>query len=794
LIITITIFINTNINIISFIRKFEEERLAREKKIEEERLAREKEMNDARIEREMKFAEEMRKREKEIEDDRIERERKFEEHRLAMEKQLEEQRRMQAMKEEEDRLRHESELNERLEREKRLQKELEDERREREKQFEMSSQAMEKQLEEQRRIQAMKEEEDRLRRESELNERLEREKRLQKELEDERRERERKFEVSRLAMEKQILEQKLLQDKKDDEERRQREKDQEELLEKERRLAKDLEEKQKEADEKLKEMKLAMEKNFDEERAAREKQLHDKLERERQLQEKRVKEEMNLDSLRQRKAKEEADRIERERFEHQRRLEEIESMAKVEAREHINKLTNLLSAEKDLLEYEIEKGKKDEALSKEKKAKEMERMKVEEYSKALADEQRKLVAQLQQQSESDDTFQIQVQKHYSKNATIGGSSNANDSFDDIRIMGVQPLDPAMITNKIEVNDLNMAFTPELNKAMSSSMGTKSLSSSVEKSDAMVFTPDKSTASYIAASSVSTSKSKKAKQEQSESDTKRMKSTSIDDEIATVASFLSNSNRTKDTRSSKEKQIDVDIALKKAALQQKIALQELAEARLEVNIAVMKSQKKLIEKIAKDVFDEKAAKSKPRRFMKASAVLSETIKNNRKKFTPVKKTQTNQRKSRSRRPSYDSLASDGNSDDRSVASSQLNDNSTIMSNDSGTFLTGGGFDNDDDDNSSLMSLESMGSLESIDESIGDLGDFGFKPPKKIKWKVIGKYSSHKAAEVAMQMATQSFDSHPSIDGTGKHGRQKFDLNGDIFDKILHSKKKKRYPSY
>ena len=692
-------------------------------------------MNDARIERELKFAEEMRKREKEIEDERIERDRKFEEHRLAMEKQLDEQRRMQVMKEEEERLR----------------------------------------------------------RESELNERLEREKRLQKELEEERRERERKFEESRLAMEKHILEQKLLQDKKDEEERQKREKDQEELLEKERRLAKDLEEKQIEADEKLKEMKLAMDRNFDEERAAREKQLHDKLERERQLQEKRVKEEMNLESLRQRKAKEEADRIERERFEHQKRLEEIESMAKHEARDHINKLTNLLSAEKNLLEYEIQKGKEDEALSKDLKVKEMERIKVEEYSKALADEQRKLVAQLQQQSENDDTFQIQIQKRYSKNTAIGDDNNFNDSFDDIRIMGVQPLDPAMISNKIEVNDLNMAFTPELNKAMSSSMNAKSLSSTVEKSDAMIFTPDKSVASYIATSSVASSKSKKGKQKQSESDIKRMKSTSIDDEIATVASFLSTSSRTKDTRSSKEKQIDVDIALKKAALQQKIALQELAEARLEVNIAVMKSQKKLIEKIAKDVFDEKAVKSKPRRFMKASAVLSETIKNNRKKFTPVKKTQTtSKRKSRSRRPSYDSLASDGNSDDMSVSSSQLNDNSTVMSNDgSGTFLTGGGFDIDDDDNSSLMSLESMGSLESIDES---LGDFGFKPPKKIKWKVIGKYSSHKAAEVAMQMATQSFDNRPSIDDTRKHGRQKFDLNGDIFDKMFHSKKKKRYQYY
>ena len=91
----------------------------------------------------------------------------------------------------------------------------------------------------------------------------------------------------------------------------------------------------------------------------------------------------------------------------------------------------------------------------------------------------------------------------------------------------------------------------------------------------------------------------------------------------------------------------------------------------------------------------------------------------------------------------------------------------------------------------MSMESMGSLESIDESIDDLG---FRPPKKYKWTVIGKFSSHKSAEVAKQMATQSFDNRPSIDDTKKHGRQKFELNGDLLSSMLGSdnKKKKKSP--
>ena len=257
---------------------------------------------------------------------------------------------------------------------------------------------------------------------------------------------------------------------------------------------------------------------------------------------------------------------------------------------------------------------------------------------------------------------------------------------------------------------------------------------------------------------------------------------------------------RDSRSTKEKQLDVDIALKKAALQQKIALQELAEARLEVNIAVMKSQKKLIEKIAKDVFDEKKAKSKPRQFMKAATMLSETMKNNRqqsKRIVPLKKSEVSKRagvsknRSGSRRPSHDSLtsislASSEKDDDLiSVSSSRFDDNISVLSDDGSFFITAA------DDDSSIMSMESMGSLESIDESIDDLG---FRPPKKYKWTVIGKFSSHKSAEVAKQMATQSFDNRPSIDDTKKHGRQKFELNGDLLSSMLGSdnKKKKKSP--
>lgn len=383
-------------------------------------------------------------------------------------------------------------------------------------------------------------------------------------------------------------------------------------------------------------MKLEMDKKFEDERLAREKDLNEKLQREKQLEEKRVKDEINLESLRIQKAREEAERIDRERLEHQHRLQEIESMAKQEAKVHINKLTSLLSAEKSLLEYEIQKGKDDETLSKEKKAKELEIVKVEEYSKALADEQRKLVAQLQQQSDENyDAFQLQIENNYSKSNKSNNDNIGVDttSFGDYKNFNAQPPDPLMLLNKIEINDLSVAFTPELNKVMSSSLITDQLPNKVERSDAMVFTPEKAIGSSMptviaTSSSLSSNKGKKGKQV--EADIKRMKSTSLTDEITTVASFLSNGDKTKDLRITKEKQLDVDIALKKAALQQKIALQELAEARLEVNIAVMKSQKKLIEKIAKDVFDEKSVKSKPKQFMKASAILSETIKSNRKK--------------------------------------------------------------------------------------------------------------------------------------------------------------------
>lgn len=626
---------------------------------------------------------------------------------------------------------------------------------------------MQSQLEEQRLVRAKKDEEERRGLEKELNEKLEREKRLQKELEDERRERERKFEEQRLEMSKQLLQQKLLQDKKDEEERLRREKEQSEILEKEQRLAKDLEEKQKEVEKQLQEEKLEMEKKFEEERTIREKQLYDKLDRERQLAEKKVKEELNLESLRQRKAREENDRLEREKIEHQRRLQELESIAKQEAKDHINSLTNLLSAEKDLLVYEIQKGKEDEASMKGKKTKELDIIKIENYSKALAEEQRKLVAQLQQQSESDDTFQLQIQKHYSKNNTTDDNDNKNNvindnnhNFDNFRIMRTQPLDPSMMLNNIEINDMNMAFTPELSKALPPTV--KSLDN-IGKLDAMKFTPDKAIVSSMAPNKV------KSKQE-----VKKMKSNIDDEEIATVASFLSNGSRTKDHRSSREKNLEVDIVLKKAALQQKIALQELAEARLEVNIAVMKSQKKLIEKIANDVF----VKSKPKQFgMKAPAtILKETIKNNNKKIIPVKKplVDTKKKTSRRRKVSHDSIRSTMSDDEISITSSQVDDNST--------FLT-----EMEDDNSSLMSLESLGSLESIEESIDGLG---FDAPKPYKWKTIGRYSSVRAAEVAMQMATQKFDDRPSIDDTRKYGRQKFDLNGDIFDTILQPKKKRR----
>ncbi|XP_023140293.2 apoptotic chromatin condensation inducer in the nucleus isoform X2 [Amphiprion ocellaris] len=302
--------------------------LERQRALEQERLQREKEEREKREREERERAMEL-ERAKALEREREERERALEQERIERERALEAERKERERIEREKVLEQERLEKERLEREKaeqeRIEREkaLERERIERERALEQERIEREKALERERIEREKALEQERLEREKALEkERLEREKALEKErLEQERREKER---LEQERMEKERLEQERMEKERLEQERREKEKiERERALEQERIEREKALEREREEKEKA-EREAALERErMEKERA--EKERKERLEREKALEQEKLERARALEKEKKEKERaleqEKAMTLERERLEKEKAMQ-----------------------------------------------------------------------------------------------------------------------------------------------------------------------------------------------------------------------------------------------------------------------------------------------------------------------------------------------------------------------------------------------------------------------------------------------------------------------------------------